>query len=548
MMKTTSSNIASMANAVCNKGEPFSRMLQRARTDDPARLKPSPIPVAAAKLTASGQASSIAETSTATLRTLIKTARNKTRAWPTRSVARPQSGATMAPVTVMAAASDPARPKEPVVSDASSTMPMPVIDSGNRATKPAKLKATARRSDSSCRYAPSPAGMNLLPYARITPVDNHSAGSHDALTNQLEHSLAPYEAVLLVSFGGPEGPEDVMPFLRNVTRGRGIPAERLVAVGRHYLQFGGRSPINDQCRSLLAALTNELLRRGIHIPLYWGNRNWEPYLRDELRAIQQAGYRRVLAVITSAYPSYSSCRQYRENLFDAAQRTQIQIDRIRHYANHPGFVTASVEACLEGLEALGESADHARLVFVTHSIPMAMAETAGPTPRSRSGAYVDWHAAVASEVTHRVGQQRGRSYGSDLVYCSRSGPASQPWLEPDINDQLRQLAARGVSGVVVVPIGFISDHMEVVFDLDTEAAATAKECGIAFARAATAGNHPAFVGGLVDLMLERAAAARGEKPQRPVLGSAGPGWYDCRKDCCPNLRETARPAVCEATD
>jgi ferrochelatase len=151
-------------------------------------------------------------------------------------------------------------------------------------------------------------------------------------------------------------------------------------------------------------------------------------------------------------------------------------------------------------------------------------------------------------VTHRVGQQRGRSYGSDLVYCSRSGPASQPWLEPDINDQLRQLAARGVSGVVVVPIGFISDHMEVVFDLDTEAAATAKECGIAFARAATAGNHPAFVGGLVDLMLERAAAARGEKPQRPVLGSAGPGWYDCRKDCCPNLRETARPAVCEATD
>jgi protoporphyrin/coproporphyrin ferrochelatase len=362
---------------------------------------------------------------------------------------------------------------------------------------------------------------------------------------QVGHALTPYEAVLLVSFGGPERPEEVMPFLENVTRGRGIPTERLAEVGRHYYLFGGKSPINDQCRSLLAALTNELRSRGLRLPLYWGNRNWHPYLHDELRAIERDGHRRVLAVVTSAYPSYSSCRQYRENLFDAAQGTQLQFDRIRHYANHPGFVQASVDATLEALETLGKSADQARLVFVTHSIPTAMAETAGPSPRSPRGAYVDWHAAVATEVAQRVGEWRGQGYQSDLVYCSRSGPASQQWLEPDINDHLRQLAALGAKAVVVVPIGFVSDHMEVVFDLDTEAAASAEECGIAFARAGTAGDHPAFVRGLVDLMVERAAAARGERPQRPALGSAPIGWYKCQSDCCPNLREPGRPALCQ---
>jgi ferrochelatase len=253
----------------------------------------------------------------------------------------------------------------------------------------------------------------------------------------------------------------------------------------------------------------------------------------------------VLAVVTSAYPSYSSCRQYRENLYDAAQGTHIRVDRIRHYANHPGFIEASVDATLEALAALPESADAARLVFVTHSIPNAMAETAGPTPRSLRGAYVDWHTDVASEVAWRVGQRRAQDYQSDLVYCSRSGTASQPWLEPDINDHLRQLAAGGVKAVVVVPIGFVSDHMEVVFDLDTEAAETAEECGITFTRAATAGEHPAFVRGLVDLMAERAAAARGEELDRPALGSAPIGWYECQSDCCPNLREPGRPALCQ---
>jgi ferrochelatase len=341
-------------------------------------------------------------------------------------------------------------------------------------------------------------------------VGDHFATSVDASVSQLGSALSPYEAVLLVSFGGPERPEDVMPFLQNVTRGRGIPTERLVEVSQHYLLFGGKSPINDQCRSLLSALTNELRNRGIELPLYWGNRNWN-----------------------------------RENLFDAAQDTEVQIDRIRHYANHPGFVAASVDASLTALQTLGDLADDARLVFVTHSIPLTMAQTAGPMPRSPSGGYVDWHTVVAAEITDRVSEHRGRRHESDLVYCSRSGPPNQRWLEPDINDHLRQLAADGVPAVVVVPIGFVSDHMEVVYDLDTEAAATAEECGLAFARAASAGDHPAFVSGLVDLMVERAAVARGEQPARPVVNAGKVGWYECWTDCCPNLREPGRPTLCE---
>ena len=355
-------------------------------------------------------------------------------------------------------------------------------------------------------------------------------------------ALAPYEAVLLVSFGGPERPEEVLPFLENVTRGRGIPRERLAEVGEHYLLFGGRSPINDQCRMLLAALENELAARGIAIPLFWGNRNSAPFLDAEMHAIEAAGLRRILAVVTSAYPSYSSCRQYRENLYDAATGTALQIDRIRHYADHPGFVAAAVDATTDALERLGEAASGARLVFVTHSIPVQMAVTAGPEPRTPAGAYVDWHHAVAAEVTRQVG--RGLEY--DLVYCSRSGQPSQPWLEPDVNDHLQTLHQHGLGAVVLVPIGFISDHMEVIFDLDTEAAATAAELGLRCQRAATAGLHPAFVAGLVDLVLERAAAARGESPDRPVAGSGVVGWYECSPGCCPNPRDPGRPALIQA--
>ena len=363
---------------------------------------------------------------------------------------------------------------------------------------------------------------------------------------------APYDALLLVSFGGPEKPDDVLPFLENVTRGRGIPRERLAEVGHHYDGFGGRSPINDQCRDLLAALRTELDGRGLDVPLYWGNRNWDPYLGDALAKLVADGHRRVLAVVTSAYPSYSSCRQYRENLFDAVAGLdeqaagEVQVDKLRHYADHPGFVAASVDATDAALDTLGEAAGGARLVFVTHSVPLSMAETSGPEPRSAQGAYVDWHGVVAAEVARQVGERRGATYPFDLVYCSRSGPPSQPWLEPDVNDHLAALKQAGTPGVVAVPIGFVSDHMEVIYDLDTEAAQTARELDLPFARAATAGTAPAFVGALVDLVLERAAAARGEQPDRPVVPGGVVGWYECQPGCCVNLRSPDRGALCQA--
>ena len=368
-----------------------------------------------------------------------------------------------------------------------------------------------------------------------------TGGTLEAPTDKV--SLDPYDAVLLVSFGGPERPEDVVPFLENVTRGRGIPRERLAEVGEHYFLFGGKSPINDQCRELVAALRTELDRRGIDRPLFWGNRNWDPYLTDVARRLDAEGFRRVVVLTTSAYPSYSSCRQYRENLYDAFAETTVSVDRIRHYADTEGFVTASVDATVAAVDTLGADV-RPRLVFVTHSIPTAMAETAGPQPHSAEGGYVDWHRLVAAEVTRRVVAVRAVATDHDLVYCSRSGPPSQPWLEPDVNDRLTELAESGEQAVVAVPIGFVSDHMEVVFDLDTEAAATARDLGLPFARAATAGTHPAFVSGLVDLLDERAAVARGEQVSEPVVGGGDVGRYACPAGCCPNLREPDRPAMC----
>jgi ferrochelatase len=358
--------------------------------------------------------------------------------------------------------------------------------------------------------------------------------------------LAPYDAVVLVSFGGPEKPDDVVPFLENVTRGRGIPRDRLEQVGEHYFGFGGRSPINDQCRMLLGALGEEFSRRGHDVPLYWGNRNWHPYLGDTFAQMASDGHCRVLAVMTSAYPSYSSCRQYRENLSDAAKPTGVEVDRLRHYAHHPGFAAASVTATLSALRELGEAANRAHLVFVTHSIPTAMAESAGPPPKSTDGGYVDWHRALMAEVTRQVSEATSVAYGADLVYCSRSGPPQQPWLEPDVNDHLAELARRGVPAVVAIPIGFISDHMEVIYDLDTEASQTAADLGLEFRRAATAGVTDAFVSGLVDLVEERAAVARGEDPATPVIPGGTVGRYRCLPNCCPNLREPDRPTLCQA--
>jgi ferrochelatase len=351
----------------------------------------------------------------------------------------------------------------------------------------------------------------------------------------------PYDALLLVSFGGPEKPDDVVPFLRNVTAGRDIPDSRLEEVGQHYYEFGGRSPINDQNRDLVDAIKGDLWANGIDLPVYWGNRNWDPFLREALEEMKADGVTRAAALLTSAYSSYSGCRQYRENLADAVEEVPgaPRIDRLRQYFNHPGFVEPMVDATLAALAELPEDARHGgHLVFVTHSIPIAMSDASGP----RGGAYVAQHRLVASEIVERVREETGHRYPSALAYCSRSGPAQVPWLEPDVNDHLRTLREKGVPGVVVIPIGFVSDHMEVIYDLDTEAKATAEEIGLPFARAATAGVDPRFVAMVRDLLLERGAAERGESPERATVGS-DPTWDVCAAGCCPNPRGP-RAALC----
>jgi len=354
---------------------------------------------------------------------------------------------------------------------------------------------------------------------------------------------SPYDALLLVSFGGPEKPEDVVPFLENVTRGRGIPRERLEEVGEHYFAFGGRSPINDQNRAFIAAVEEDLRSTGIDLPVYWGNRNWHPYLADTLRQMRDDGVRRAACLMTSAYSSYSGCRQYRENLAEAVAAVGAgapRLDRLRHYFNHPGFVEPMVDATLSALADLGDAARRdAHVLFVTHSVPESMNATAGPD----GGAYVAQHRSVADEVGERVRQETGHRYPTELVFCSRSGPPHVPWLEPDVNDRIEDLAEHGVAGVVVVPIGFVSDHMEVIYDLDTEASATAEKVGVEFARASTAGLDPRFVAMVRDLLLERAAAERGTEPRRLSVGSLGPSWDLCPVGCCPNARGD-KPALC----
>lgn len=347
--------------------------------------------------------------------------------------------------------------------------------------------------------------------------------------------VSPYDALLLVSFGGPERAEDVVPFLENVTRGRGIPKERLVEVGEHYFAMGGRSPINDQNRAFKAALEDDLAGAGINLPVYWGNRNWDPYLADALTQMRDDGITRAICFMTSAYSSYSGCRQYREDLAAATAAVEgaPQLDRLRAYYHHPGFVESYVDSTLA---ALAELPDHARenadLVFVTHSVPDTMNDRSGPL----GGAYVAQHHSVAGEITDRVRQETGRRHAQHLVYCSRSGPPTVPWLEPDVNDHLESLAKAGSNGVVIIPIGFVSDHMEVIWDLDTEALATARSLSLPAARAATAGLDPRFVAVVRDLVVERAAAERGEQPQRAKVGALPPSADRCPVGCCSNPR------------
>jgi protoporphyrin/coproporphyrin ferrochelatase len=324
----------------------------------------------------------------------------------------------------------------------------------------------------------------------------------------LDIAMATDAAFLLVSFGGPEGHDDVLPFLRNVTAGRDVPDERLAEVAGHYYRFGGISPINQQCRDLLDAIGGQFAASGLDLPLYWGNRNWKPYLADTLRSMAADGVSRVIACATSAYSSYSSCRQYLEDIDRAVCEVGDSAPAVRKippYYAHPAFAAAFVTSASRALAELPAGvADHADLVFTAHSIPQRMAAASGPSrevkwgrppgPAEDGHAYPTQLAQVAGAVAATLGRDRWH-----LAYQSRSGPPAVPWLEPDINDCLTDLAKAGSAGVVVVPIGFVSDHMEVIFDLDLEAAQTARNLGLPMARAAAPGTDPRFVAMIAEL-------------------------------------------------
>jgi len=368
-----------------------------------------------------------------------------------------------------------------------------------------------------------------------------------------------YDAILLASFGGPEGQEDVIPFLRNVTAGRGIPDERLEEVAVHYRTNGGVSPINAQNRALKAALEAELAARGIELPVYWGNRNWHPFVNDTLKQLAADGHRRVLLLGTGAYAGYSACRQYREDLGMGLRETGlegvVEVDKVRQFFDTPAFVEPFVEGVAASLGQVraqlaerGNPEGRIKIVFVTHSIPMSDANAAGPAAEHGNyteNLYTAQHRAVAAHILANVPEADGLEHS--LVYQSRSGAPHIPWLEPDINDALEEDAAKGVAGVVVVPIGFISDHMEVLWDLDTEAKDSCAELGLAFSRVPTPGTHAKFVSGLIDVIEERLLDAEGN-PRRTgrVSEVAGGPWFDvCPAACCvkPALDGTLRPTI-----
>ncbi len=333
-----------------------------------------------------------------------------------------------------------------------------------------------------------------------------------------------YDAILVVSFGGPEAPDEVLPFLENVLRGRNVPRERMLEVAEHYQHFGGKSPINQQNRELIAALQRELEAHGPNLPVYWGNRNWHPLLPDTLRKMREDGVQHALAFMTSAYSSYSGCRQYREDI----QRAQELVgpgapsaDKLRVFYNHPDFVAVMIERLQAALSQF-EAGEPVSVVYTAHSIPLSMAT---------SSAYVD----QLRETCRLVSEGAGR--GEDpLVYQSRSGAPGQPWLEPDIGDWLRE---NKPARVVIVPIGFISDHMEVLFDLDTEARAICDELNIHMVRAGTAGTHPRFVSMIRKLIEERLDP----NAPREAIGACGPNHDVCPADCCLAPQRPSRPAT-----
>lgn len=345
-----------------------------------------------------------------------------------------------------------------------------------------------------------------------------------------------YDAILLVSFGGPEGMDDVMPFLENVTRGRNIPRERLQEVAHHYEMFGGVSPINEQNRNLIAALRAELDAHNINLPIYWGNRNWHPLLPATMRQMADDGIKRALAFVTSAYSSWSGCRQYRENIAQAqatvGERAP-QIDKIRVFYNHPDFIAACADRLRAAFDAIpAERRGQTHIAFTAHSIPLSMAQNC-----DYEAQLLETCRLVAAELGHANYQ---------LVYQSRSGSPHIPWLEPDILDHLRALHEQGISDVVVAPVGFVSDHMEIIYDLDTEAAQLARELGVNLMRAETVGAHPIYVKMIRELIEER---LNSNLPRRAV-GSRPANHDFCPADCCllgTTGRPPARPAAAQET-
>lgn len=348
-----------------------------------------------------------------------------------------------------------------------------------------------------------------------------------------------YDAILFASFGGPEGQDDVIPFLRNVTAGRGVPDERLEEVAEHYRALGGRSPINEQNRALIAGLESELAERDLRLPIYFGNRNWKPYTADALSSLHADGHRRVLGLITSAYSSYSGCRQYREDfarrLDEAGLLGEVSIEKSRSYFNHPGFLDPIVDGVREAvtdLSAAGHDASRVKVLFSTHSIPLAMTEASGPAGAGADGQggwYVAQHLAACRYVMEQLGETGTELPEWQLVYQSRSGSPHVPWLEPDINDVIEEIGTQGsADAVVVVPIGFVTDHVEVIWDLDTEAKESAEEQQLAFRRVATSGGDPRFIAALADIVAEHLDPSR----ERVAVTELGPVDDVCGHNCC----------------
>lgn len=337
-----------------------------------------------------------------------------------------------------------------------------------------------------------------------------------------------YDAILVVSFGGPESTEDVIPFLENVLRGRNVPRERMLAVAEHYYHFGGKSPLNQQTRELISALEAELASHGSKLPVYWGNRNWHPLLPSTLRKMQTDGIRRALAFVTSAYSSYSGCRQYLEDI--ARARSEVgagapEVEKLRAFFNHPDFIQATEDRLRNALSLVPSAArQNIQVVYIAHSIPTSMANSCD---------YVRQLEEVRALVSARLGIANHA-----LVYQSRSGAPGQPWLEPDILDHLREVKAQNLaSAVVLAPISFISDHMEVLYDLDIEAAQLCESLALPMARARTVGVHPAFIAMIRELILERTDP----NAEKRVLGTSGPRPDSCAADCCPAPQRPARP-------